>query len=68
MKTGDLVEFKYTNVGLQRSISFQWRKGLIVEQRIDNSLFSGKIEYSYIFYKGRIFRALSENCRALGGL
>ena len=66
MKKGDLVEFKYTNEGLQHSISFQWKKGLIIEQRVDNNLFSGKIEYSYIFYMGRIFRAYSKNCRVIG--
>ena len=70
MKIGDLVEFKCIGAGkVDRppySKDGQWRIGLIVEKNTDNKLFSGKIEFSYVLYKGRIFRALSDNCREIG--
>ena len=70
MKIGDLVEFKCIGAGKvdlpPYSKDGQWRIGLIVEKNTDNKLFSGKIEFSYVLYKGRIFRALSDNCREIG--
>ena len=70
MNKGDLVKFKCIGVGKVDEPAYskdgQWRTGLLVEKNIDNKLFSGKIEFSYVLYKGRIFRCLSENCRTLG--
>ena len=72
MKIGDLVEFKCIGAGKVDQPPYskdgQWRIGLIVQQNTDNKLFSGKIKFSYVLYKGRIFRTFSNNCRALGGL
>lgn len=62
MKSGDLVEFKCIVEGeIDR-----WKKGLIVKQGEYNRLFSGKIKFSYVLCKGRIFRTLPENCRVIG--
>ena len=70
MKIGDLVEFKCIGAGkVDRppySKDGQWRIGLIVQQNTDNKLFSGKIKFSHVLYKGRVFRIFSDNCRELG--
>ena len=70
MKVGDLVKFKCIGAGSVDQPPYskdgQWRTGLIVEQNTDNKLFSGKINFSYVLYKGRIFRTCSENCRVIG--
>ena len=70
MKIGDLVEFKCIGAGEfdqpPYSKDGQWRVGLIVQQGTHNKLFSGKLKFSYVLYKGRIFRTFSDNCRLIG--
>ena len=70
MNVGDLVKFRCIGAGKVDVPAYskdgQWRTGMIVEKNTDVKLFSGKIEFSYVLYKGRIFRCLSENCRIIG--
>ena len=70
MNVGDLVRFMCKDAGKTDNPTYsqdgEWRTGLIVDKAIDNKLFSGRIEFAHVFYRGEIIRVLVDNCSLIG--